>query len=94
MELSVALRMDEGEAFCTQKLLALLAENSGPRLVALITERVHCDLRNCMVSAVSIEVAFPKAWNTEVILAIITSESSSTIFTFFTLLLRLNDLPI
>jgi hypothetical protein len=43
---------------------------------------------------VSIEVAFPKARNAEAILAIITTEGSGTIFTFFTLLLRLDDLPI
>jgi len=86
--------MNECEAFCAQKLLALLAEHGCSCLVALIAERVHCDFRNCVVSPVAIEVAFPKARNAEIILAIITTEGSGAIFTFFTLLLRLDDLPI
>jgi hypothetical protein len=86
--------MDKSEAFSAQKLLALLAEHGCSCSIALITERIHCDFRNSVVSPVSIEVAFPKARNAEVILAIITTEGSGAIFTFFTLLLRLDDLPI
>jgi hypothetical protein len=39
-------------------------------------------------------MALPKAWNAKVVLAIIAMESSSAILALFTLLLRLDDLPV
>jgi hypothetical protein len=47
-----------------------------------------------MISAVSIEVALPKARNAEIILAIVTMKCSSAILAFFTFLLRLDNLSI
>lgn len=94
MKLAVALGMDEGEALCTEKLMALLTENRGTRLITLIAERVHRNLRYCVVAPVAIEMTLPEARNAEVILAVIAMEGSSTIFAFFTLLLRLDDFSI
>jgi hypothetical protein len=47
-----------------------------------------------VISPVSIEVALPKARNAKVVLAKIAMEGGSAILTLFTLLLRLDDLPV
>jgi hypothetical protein len=94
VKLPVALGMNKGKAFRAQQLLALLAIHSRTCLIALIAARVYCDLRHSVVSAMSIEVALPKARNTEIILAVVAMKCSSAILAFLTLLLRLDDLSI
>mmetsp|Transcript_13256 Transcript_13256/g.36393 ORF Transcript_13256/g.36393 Transcript_13256/m.36393 type:complete len:202 (-) Transcript_13256:409-1014(-) len=94
VEHAVALGMHHGEALGTHQFLALLTEDRGPDVLALVALRDHVDLRCCVPPAMAIDVALPEALHAIVVEAIVASKCRGVILALLTTLLRLNDLTI
>mmetsp|Transcript_106025 Transcript_106025/g.265531 ORF Transcript_106025/g.265531 Transcript_106025/m.265531 type:complete len:213 (+) Transcript_106025:652-1290(+) len=91
---AIALVVHHGEALSAHQLLCLLAEDRGPNVGALIAQGCHAHLGGSVVPAVSVEVAFPKALDTEIVQTIIASKGCRIVLALLAFLLWLDDVSI
>lgn len=91
---AITLRMYRCKTLRAHELLALLAEDCGTNVLALITLRHYVYLRRSVRPPMAIDVTLPEAFDAKVVEAIITSERSWIILTLFTSLLRLYDVAV